>query len=61
MPNARRRSLVAASTAQGQPPGAELGLFGRVGDVMGVPVALLSLVAILLLTLPLSWRVQKSL
>lgn len=36
-------------------------LFGRVGDVMGVPVALLSLAAILLLTLPLSWRVQKSL
>jgi hypothetical protein len=36
-------------------------LFGRVGDVMGVPVALLSLAAILLLTLPLSWRVQKAL
>jgi len=36
-------------------------LFGRIGDVMGVPVALLSLAAILLLTLPLSWRVQKSL
>lgn len=36
-------------------------LFGRVGDVMGVPVAMLSLAAILLLTLPLSWRVQKSL
>ncbi|NVM75268.1 MFS family permease [Duganella sp. SG902] len=36
-------------------------LFGRVGDVMGVPVALLSLAALLLLTLPLSWRVQKSL
>ncbi|WP_343728942.1 MFS transporter [Duganella sp.] len=36
-------------------------LFGRVGDVMGVPVALLSLAALLLLTLPLAWRVQKSL
>lgn len=36
-------------------------LFGRVSDVMGVPVALLSLAALLLLTLPLSWRVQKSL
>jgi MFS family permease len=36
-------------------------LFGRIGDVMGVPVALLLLAAILLLTLPLSWRVQKSL
>lgn len=36
-------------------------LFGRVGDVMGVPTALLSLAAILLLTLPLAWRVQKSL
>lgn len=36
-------------------------LFGRVGDVTSVPVALLSLAAILLLTLPLAWRVQKSL
>ncbi|RZT08854.1 Predicted arabinose efflux permease, MFS family [Duganella sp. CF402] len=36
-------------------------LFGRVGDVLGVPTALLSLAAILLLTLPLAWRVQKSL
>lgn len=36
-------------------------LFGRVGDMMGVPTALLSLAAILLLTLPLAWRVQKSL
>jgi MFS family permease len=36
-------------------------LFGRVGDLMGVPTALLSLAAILLLTLPLAWRVQKSL
>jgi hypothetical protein len=36
-------------------------LFGRVGDVTGVPVALLSLAAILLLTLPLSWRVHTSL
>lgn len=36
-------------------------LFGRVGDVMGVPVALLSLAAILLLTLPLSWCVHTSL
>lgn len=36
-------------------------LFGRLGDVMGVPIALMSLAAILLLTLPLSWRVQKAL
>ena len=36
-------------------------VFGRVGDTMGVPVALLSLAAILLLTLPLSWRVQQAL
>lgn len=36
-------------------------IFGRVGDTMGVPVALISLAAILLLTLPLSWRVQKAL
>ena len=36
-------------------------LFGRLGDVAGVPVALISLAAILLFTLPLSWRVQKGL
>lgn len=36
-------------------------IFGRIGDVMGVPIALTSLAAILLLTLPLSWRVQKAL
>jgi len=35
-------------------------LFGRVGDVMGVPAALLALAAVLLLTLPLAWRVQAS-
>ena len=34
-------------------------LFGRLGDVAGVPVALISLAAILLFTLPLSWLVQK--
>jgi len=34
-------------------------IFGRIGDTMGVPVALISLAAILLLTLPLSWRVQQ--
>ncbi|PHV08416.1 MFS transporter [Janthinobacterium sp. BJB412] len=34
-------------------------LFGRLGDVAGVPAALISLAAILLFTLPLSWRVQK--
>jgi FSR family fosmidomycin resistance protein-like MFS transporter len=36
-------------------------LFGRLGDVAGVPVALISLAAILLFTLPLSWWVQKGL
>lgn len=36
-------------------------LFGRLGDVMGVSVALGALAAILLLTLPLAWRVQKAL
>jgi MFS family permease len=34
-------------------------LFGRLGDVAGVPAALITLAAILLFTLPLSWRVQK--
>ncbi|WP_440027107.1 MFS transporter [Chromobacterium amazonense] len=36
-------------------------LFGRLGDMAGVPSALLALAAILLLTLPLSWRVQRGL
>lgn len=36
-------------------------LFGRLGDVAGVPHALMALAALLLLTLPLSYRVQKSL
>ncbi|WP_211440810.1 MFS transporter [Collimonas humicola] len=36
-------------------------LFGRLGDVAGVPVAVITLAAILLFTLPLSWRVQKGL
>ncbi|POA98374.1 MFS transporter [Chromobacterium sinusclupearum] len=36
-------------------------LFGRLGDMTGVPSALLALAAILLLTLPLSWRVQRGL
>ena len=34
-------------------------LFGQLGDVMGVPFALIALAAILLFTLPLSWRVDK--
>ncbi|WP_211467711.1 MFS transporter [Collimonas silvisoli] len=34
-------------------------LFGRLGDVAGVSAALITLAAILLFTLPLSWRVQK--
>lgn len=34
-------------------------LFGQLGDVMGVPFALIALALILLLTLPLSWRVDK--
>ena len=36
-------------------------LFGWLGDVAGMPVALVALAAILLFTLPLSWRVQKAL
>ncbi|STB70614.1 Major Facilitator Superfamily [Chromobacterium violaceum] len=36
-------------------------LFGRLGDVAGVPVAMLALAAFLLLTLPLSWRVGRDL
>lgn len=36
-------------------------VFGWLGDVMGVSVALLALAVIVLLTLPLAWRVQKSL
>lgn len=36
-------------------------VFGRLGDVAGVPVSFTALAAILLLTLPLSWYVQKGL
>ncbi len=36
-------------------------LFGSLGDVTGIPVAVVGLAALLLLTLPLSWWVQKSL
>lgn len=36
-------------------------LFGRLGDVTGIPVAVMTLAAILLLTLPLSWCVQRGL
>src|SRR5450830_78947 len=36
-------------------------LFGRLGDVAGIATALICLAAILLLTLPLSWRVQQDL
>ncbi|HJV01669.1 MAG TPA: MFS transporter [Burkholderiaceae bacterium] len=36
-------------------------LFGRLGDVAGVPAALMTLAAILLLTLPLAWRVNQAL
>ncbi|MFS2004461.1 MFS transporter [Duganella sp. CT11-25] len=36
-------------------------LFGSLGDAMGVPFALIALAAILLFTLPLSWRVQREL
>jgi FSR family fosmidomycin resistance protein-like MFS transporter len=36
-------------------------LFGRLGDVAGVPAAVITLAAILLFTLPLSWQVQKGL
>jgi MFS family permease len=34
-------------------------LFGALGDAASVPIALMVLAAILLLTLPLAWRVQK--
>ncbi|MVV49742.1 MFS transporter [Pseudomonas sp. PB120] len=36
-------------------------VFGRLGDVTGIPVAMMTLAAILLLTLPLSWCVQRGL
>ncbi|MGZ5201589.1 MAG: MFS transporter [Telluria sp.] len=36
-------------------------LFGRLGDAAGVPAAMLSLAALLLLTLPLAWLVQNGL
>lgn len=36
-------------------------LFGKLGDLTGMPTALITLAAILLLTLPLSWYVQKGL
>jgi MFS family permease len=36
-------------------------VFGRLGDAAGIPFALISLAVILLLTLPLSWQVQKGL
>ncbi|KVO88829.1 hypothetical protein WL40_32370 [Burkholderia ubonensis] len=36
-------------------------VFGRLGDVAGVPAALIALAVLLLLTLPLSWCVQKGL
>ena len=36
-------------------------VFGRLGDGAGIPFALISLAVILLLTLPLSWQVQKGL
>jgi MFS family permease len=34
-------------------------VFGRLGDVTGIPVAVMALAAILLLTLPLAWCVQR--
>ncbi len=36
-------------------------LFGGLGDMIGVPIAVMLLAAMLLLTLPLSWFVQKGL
>ncbi len=36
-------------------------LFGRLGDASGIAVAVITLAAILLLTLPLSWAVQRGL
>lgn len=36
-------------------------LFGHLGDLAGIPAALICLAALLLLTLPSSWKVQQSL
>lgn len=36
-------------------------LFGRLGDITGIPAAVVGLAALLLLTLPLTWYVQKEL
>ncbi|MNQ18376.1 Major Facilitator Superfamily protein [compost metagenome] len=36
-------------------------LFGALGDHTSVPTALLALAAVLLLTLPLAWKVQRGL
>jgi len=36
-------------------------LFGRLGDIMGMPVALCCLAVLLLPTLPLAWQVQQRL
>ncbi|TDR78428.1 MFS transporter [Paludibacterium purpuratum] len=36
-------------------------LFGRLGDMAGAPVAVMALAAVLLLTLPLAWQVQRGL
>lgn len=36
-------------------------LFGRLGDLAGIPLALICLAVLLLLTLPSSWKVQQSL
>ncbi|MFJ4374074.1 MFS transporter [Pseudomonas japonica] len=36
-------------------------VFGRLGDVSGVPLALMALAATLLLTLPLTWYVERGL
>jgi FSR family fosmidomycin resistance protein-like MFS transporter len=36
-------------------------LFGQLGDVTGIPIAIMTLAATLMMTLPLSWLVQRSL
>ena len=36
-------------------------LFGSLGDIAGIPAAVVTLAVLLLLTLPLAWRVERSL
>ena len=55
--------LVFADRIEGTIGGGALApvLFGRLGDITGVPSAVMLLAATLLLTLPLAWWVQRGL